>query len=66
MDIQKFDFHKRAEEKRLKRNLDIADMVSGRFTRTELQERNSMFSCIDWSEVEIFEATGYNWKPKFS
>ncbi len=66
MDIQKFNFHKRAEQKRLQRNQDIAELVSGRSTRTELQERNSMFSGIDWSEVEIFEATGYNWRPKFS
>ena len=64
MDIQKLDLNKRIEQKQLQRNQDIADLVSGRFSRAELQQRNSMFSGIDWSEVEIFEASGYNWKPK--
>lgn len=66
MDIQKLDPHKRAEEKRLRRNQDFIDLVSGRFSRTELQKRNSMFSGIDWSEVEISEANGYTWKPTFA
>jgi hypothetical protein len=66
MDIQKLDPHKRAEEKRLRRNQDFIDLVSGRFSRTELQKRNSMFSGIDWSEVEISEANGYTRKPTFA
>jgi len=58
MNIQKLDPHQRAEEKRLQRNQDVTDLMSGKFSRAELQERNSMFSGIDWSEVEIFEADG--------
>ncbi len=65
MDTQKLDPHKRAEEKRLRRNQDFIDLISGTFSRTELQKRNSMFSGIDWSEVEIYEANGYTWKPTF-
>lgn len=64
MDIQKLDPHKRAEEKQLQRNQDVIDLMSGKFSRTELQKRNSMFSGIDWSEVEVFEAGGYSWKPR--
>jgi hypothetical protein len=66
MNIQKLDPHQRAEEKRLQRNQDIIDLMSGRFSQTELQKRNSMFSGIDWSEVEIFEPNGYSWKPAFA
>jgi hypothetical protein len=65
MNIQKLDPHKRAEQKQLRRNQDIIDMMSGKFSRSELQRRNSMFSGIDWSEVEISEPCGYNWKPTF-
>jgi len=64
MDIQKLDLHKRAEQKLLQRNQDIIDLMSKNFLRTELQQRNSMFSGIDWSEVEVFEAGGYSWKPR--
>lgn len=63
MDIQKLDLHRRAEEKRLQRNQDVIDLMSGRFSQAELQNRNSMFSGIDWSEVEILEANGHIWKP---
>lgn len=63
MDIQKLDPRKRAEQKRLERNQDTIDLMNGRFSQAELQKRNSMFSGIDWSEVEIFEANGYSWKP---
>ncbi len=63
MDIQKLDPNKRTEEKQLRRNQDVIDLMSGKFSRAELQKRNSMFSGIDWSEVEISEANGYSWKP---
>lgn len=63
MDIQKLDLHRRAEEKRLQRNQDVIDLMSGRFSQAELQNRNSMFSGIDWSEVEILKANGHIWKP---
>lgn len=66
MNIQKLDPHKRAEQKQLRRNQDIIDMISGKFSRNELQRQNSMFSGIDWSEVEISEPCGYNWKPTFN
>ncbi len=66
MDIQKLDPHKRTEQKRLQRNQDIIDLMSGKFSRTELQQRNSMFSGIEWSEVEISEPCGYSWKPTFA
>ncbi len=67
MDIrnsQKFDLHKRVQQKQLHRNQDIIDLISKKFSRSELQRRNSMFSGIDWSEVEIFEPSGYNWQPE--
>lgn len=66
MDIQKLDPYKRAEEKQLQRNQDVIDLINGRFSRTELQKRNSVFSGIDWSEVEISETNGYIWKPTFA
>ncbi len=66
MDIQKLDPYRRAEQKRLQRNQDVIDLMSGKYSRTELQQRNSMFSGIDWSEVEIFEANDYHWKPAFA
>ncbi len=69
MDIrnsEKFGSQKRIQQKQFQRNQDIIDLASKRFSRSELQHRNSMFSGIDWSEVEISEPNGYNWQPKRS
>ncbi len=61
---QTFDLHKRIQQKQFQRKQDAIDLKSKKFSRIELQRRNSMFSGIDWSEVEIFEPIGYNWQPK--
>jgi hypothetical protein len=62
--VQPFDLHKRLQQKQSQRNQDVADLESKRFSRIELQRRNSMFSGIDWSEVEICEPGGYSWQAK--
>ncbi len=50
------------EQKQRQREKDIRALKEKRITKRELQEQNSMFSGIDWSEVTIFEPNGYKWK----
>ncbi|MCP4352101.1 MAG: hypothetical protein GY795_42095 [Desulfobacterales bacterium] len=64
MENRKFDLHKRVQQKQYHRNQDVIDLISKKLSRIDLQRRNSMFSGIDWSEVEVFEPSGYNWRVK--
>ena len=57
-----FDCDKRAKQKQLQRDQDIKDLTSKKYSREDLQEKNSIFSGIDWSEVIIFEPNGYSWR----
>lgn len=60
---KEIDLHHRIRQKQLQRDQNIIDLETERLSKSELQRRNSMFSGIDWSAIEIIEPGGYCWQP---
>jgi len=58
----KTDPNKRSEYKKLQREKDLFNLKNKKISRTTLQKRNSIFTGIDWSQIEIYEPDGYTWK----
>ncbi len=53
---------RRSEYKELQRKRDFFDIANKKISRKALQERNSIFTGIDWSQVKISEQNGFNWQ----
>jgi len=60
MTIETFNYHKRAAQKQYQRIQDTSALDSHKISRAKLQ--NSVFSGINWFEVEIIEPSGYRWR----
>jgi hypothetical protein len=62
MTTKTFNPDKRAAQKKFQRQQDTTALASQKISRAELQQQNSMFSGINWSDVEIIEPSGYRWR----